>query len=221
MLSRYLTEQEQRQFLQTIERSAAVLARRDAACVRLLISSGLRIGEFTQITLGDAEDAIHTRYLFIPRERRKGGSRDHSVLFTRKCVRAVRDLLRIRSEMTGGCDLSTLPRNAPLVISRKGGRMTERAWQHRFKVWARAAGLSMAISPHWMRHARAMNIMNNSTSADPRGIVQAALGHASIASTGIYTQTTREELEEQLEIVDGAPRVRKRQLRKLYEEAVG
>lgn len=212
MMRRYLTEDEQQRLLKTITNSAAAHARRDSACIRLLRSTGLRVGEFTSLTVGDARDALRTRYLFIPRVRRKGGKQDHSVLVTREAEQALRDLLALRA------DAGTVLRETdPLVLSRKGGAMTVRAWQHRFKVWARAAGLPDEVSPHWMRHTRGMNIMRRSTSNDPRGIVQAALGHASISSTGIYTQPSREEVEAQLEQIDDGPRLRKRDLARWHE----
>jgi site-specific recombinase XerC len=95
--------------------------------------------------------------------------------------------------------------------------LTARAIQQRVAMWSAAAGLPDGVSPHWFRHSRAMNIMKRTTSNDPRGIVQAALGHASIASTGIYTGVTREDLAAALDEVDGAGRRSTAQLRKNWE----
>ena len=98
--------------------------------------------------------------------------------------------------------------------------MTVRQYEHRIRHWAEAAGITEAVTPHWLRHTRAKNIMRNSTSNDPRGIVQRALGHSSIASTGIYTEIDRDELAEALHQVDAPAtdrRAVKRGLRKAYE----
>jgi site-specific recombinase XerC len=62
-----------------------------------------------------------------------------------------------------------------------------------------------------------MNIMRRSKSNDPRGIVQGALGHASISSSGIYTRLSKEELQQRLEEVDGKPRIAKKEVRATYE----
>lgn len=213
---RYLTEAEQHALLRTLQlHSGDLLARRDGAWIRALLHSGMRLNEFALMSVGDALEALRTRYIFIPQEHRKGWNRrprkkdgklrqppkDHTVLVTAPLEQALRDLLAVRVLMLG-CGVSDV--SAPLVVSRQGGRMTCRQFEHRMKTWAAAAGLPEATSPHWLRHTRAKNIMRRSTSTDPRGVVQAALGHASIASTGIYTQVSREELEAALEEVDGA-----------------
>ena len=220
VMKRYLTEEEQRRLLSTVKQFAGVHARRDYAWLRLLIHTGLRVGEFSKMTVGDAAQALKTGYVFIPKERRKGkpeNRRDHSVLVTHPVREALRDLLSLRE----GAEL-----DEALVISRKkGGRdwsgLTVRAFEQRAEHWVRMAGLPAGISPHWLRHTRAMNIMHNTTSHDPRGVVQAALGHSSIASTGVYTGVTREDLENALHEVDGPKVFRKRDMRRVYEGRAG
>lgn len=215
MMKRYLTEEEQRRLLAEVGRYASPLARRDAAWIRVLIYSGMRIGEFAQMTVGDAIEALKTGYLFIPREHRKGGRHDHQVLVTDPLRDALRALLAARAEIVGGDH--TVPETAPLVLSRKNQAMTVRAYEQRVQHWARAAGLPPGASPHWLRHTRAMNIMRRSTSNDPRGIVQAALGHTSISSTGVYTRPSKEDVERDLQLVDGRRRIRREDLRAEYE----
>lgn len=215
-ISKYLTEEEQRRLLGKAGQSAAVLARRDHAWIGLLRDTGLRITEFRLIDVGDVRAALMAGRLFIPREHRKGGRRDHSLLVTDPVRENLRKLLQICAEMNG-VDEAQLEDNEPLVISRVNCRMTVRSFQRRIKQWCQAAGISAAATPHWLRHTRAMNIMRRSTSNDPRGIVQVALGHADIRSTGIYTRPSREEVDHQLQLVDGGRRARKSALRVQYE----
>lgn len=233
VMRRYLTEGEQAILLKTIDQFAAVHARRDSAWIRLLLCSGMRVGEFSVMSVGDADLAMKTGYIFIPKERRKGWNRkprtnkagkevvgkppqDLSVLVTQPVRAALIDLLLIRREMGDihGPDAS-------LVLSRKQQGMTVRAYQQRVSFWAIKAGLHLPVSPHWFRHTRAMNIMRKTTSHDPRGVVQGALGHASIASSGIYTKLSREDLAAALTEVDGKPVLRKRDMRRAYEGRVG
>lgn len=218
--SRYLIPEEQRRLLATVGRCADVLARRDAAWLRALLYSGLRIGEFSRLTVGDAQAALATGYVFVPREYRKlaGGrglrrhqAKDHPVLLTAPLRAALEDLLRIHAEMAGDCQAPE-----PLVISRKGGAMTVRCYEQRCAHWAQRAGLR--CSPHWLRHTRAKNILRRSTSGRPLHIVQAALGHTSLRSTGVYTLPDREELQAALDEVDGPARARRADLRRLYEQ---
>lgn len=218
VMRRYLTEEEQRLLFRTIEQSAADLARRDFAWISLLRSTGMRVGEFATMTLGDARAALATGYIFIPKERRKGRAgqrRDHSALVT-DLVRDALELLIDRRERDGA-----LADADPLVASRKGGRMSVRAYQQRMALWAAKAGLGKGVSPHWLRHTRAMNIMRRSTAKDPRGVVQAALGHTSLSSTGIYTRPSKEYVEAALREVDGMKRLPKRKLRGHFEARGG
>jgi site-specific recombinase XerD len=209
MLRRYFPEDEQRQLIGTAGKSNDVTARRDHAWMRALLYSGLRVQEFSLITVGAALEALRSKYLYIPKEHRKGKKKEHAVFVTEPLRAAIEDLIKIRFEITGEGESHL---DEALVISRqhagKGKPMTVRSFQLRLKHWANMAGLSPDASPHWLRHTRAMNIMRNSKAEDPRGIAQAALGHASIASTGVYTGVLREEMEAALAQIDGSARKR-------------
>lgn len=204
MLHRYLTPEEQQRLLDAPAKLANILARRDAAWLNALLLSGLRITEFSLITLGDAAAALQNKYLFIPKERRKGGKRDHRVFVTAPLRAELKKLIEIHYEMAGTMDSDA---DAALVLSRQHADctpMSVRSFQLRFKHWARVAGVREEASPHWLRHSRAMNIMRQSCAADPRGIAKEALGHVSIASTGIYTGVVREDLEQALATTDAS-----------------
>ena len=215
VISKYLTEAEQRKLLSRIGQCAAVLARRDYAWISLLRDTGLRINEFRLTDVGDARAALRDGRLFIPKEHRKGGKRDHDVLVTEPVRTSLSRLLAICAEMSH-CTEPALEDHEPLVISRKGMRLSVRSFENRLKIWCKAAGVTTA-TPHWLRHTRAMNIMRRSTHKDPRGIVQVALGHADIRSTGIYTKPSREDVDRELQLVDGGRRASKSQLRRRYE----
>jgi len=215
-MERYLTESEQRRLLDYFKASPQndVLRQRDGAVVRALLHSGCRIGEFCRVSLGDALAALKSGYLFIPRAHRKGGRRDHSVFVTDALREALRALLRVRFDLVG----ETAHEEDPLVVGRAGQGLSVRGFQLRFKAHALACALPERASPHWLRHTRAMNIMRRSTARDPRGVAQRALGHADIRSTGLYTETAREEVEAALAEVDARPgRVTTAMLRRAYE----
>lgn len=232
VMKRYLTEEEQARLLKTINQYAAVDAKRDSAWIHLLLTTGMRIGEFSQMTVGDAITALQTGYIFIPKEHRKGWNRtpkldksgqeriakppkDHTIYVTRLVRESLENLLKVRIEMGYQEDSES-----PLVMSRKHGPLSIRGYQQRVSHWVKLAEMPEGISPHWFRHTRGIRIMRNSTCKDPRGVCQATLGHASIASTGIYTQVTREDLESALDEVDGVRPLRKRDMRKVYEGRV-
>lgn len=225
-MQRYFTESETTVLLKTVGTVNSLPARRDDAAIRALLSSGMRIGEFLQVTVAAALRALECKYLFIPSEHRKkktviteAGARviadDHKVYVTEQLRKALQDLLRIHQQMAqrARLDASELDLDTPLMMSREGiaGRagMTARAFQLRFKHWCKLAGLTPDATPHWLRHTRAMQIMRDSQAADPRGIVQAVLGHRSIQSTAVYTGVSREEVEATLTRID-APKAKRR-----------
>ncbi len=207
---RYHTEAEQTALLRCIRQFRAPEAQRDAAWINLLRLSGMRIGEFSRVTVRQARLALEQGWLFIPKEHRKGKREDHSVLVTEPMRADLRALLDLQRQCGGsGAD------DEPLIWSRKGRAMSIRGYQDRYRHWCRKAGIQG--SPHWARHTHAMNIMRRSTARDPRGIVQAALGHADISSSGFYTRVSKEELEAALRQVHQPGRGRRRDMRKVFE----
>jgi site-specific recombinase XerD len=73
--------------------------------------------------------------------------------------------------------------DGPVFRSRKGGPLTARQAQRLVDAAARRAGLRAGVSPHWLRHAHATHALERGA---PIHIVQATLGHASVATTGRY-----------------------------------
>lgn len=74
--------------------------------------------------------------------------------------------------------------NAPVFRSRKkGGHLDEsQVWRIVSKA-AKRAGLEKAVSCHWLRHSHASHSLDRGA---PIHLVQATLGHSSIATTGKY-----------------------------------
>jgi site-specific recombinase XerD len=218
MFKRYLTLEEQQRLLSTVRKFGCHEARRDYGWMRLLRACGLRVGETSKLTTGQADAALQTGYLYIPREDRKGKHLDLTVRVTAEAHAALRDLLTVRQGMTGE---QRPARNEPLILNRYGARMSVRSYQLRLEHWAREAGFTERVSPHWLRHTRAINIMRHSQAVDPRGIVKCVLGHASMKSTFIYTQPTKEDVDAALRTADLAVgSYRKRDIRRLHSSRV-
>lgn len=83
-------------------------------------------------------------------------------------------LIALRGE-AGGDD--------PVFRSRKGGALDPSAVHRIVKAAAARAGLSADVSAHWLRHAHASHALDRGA---PIHLVQATLGHASVATTGRY-----------------------------------
>src|SRR5438128_7504431 len=72
---------------------------------------------------------------------------------------------------------------SPLFRSRKGGGLSHSQVLRIVRAAAQRAGIQAPVSPHWLRHAHASHALERGC---PIHLVQATLGHASVATTGRY-----------------------------------
>ena len=94
--------------------------------------------------------------------------------------------------VAGASGSANEPRS-PLFVTSRGHRLGRgQAWRST-KDAAAAAGLSDRVSPHTLRHSFATHLLEGG--ADLR-VVQELLGHASIATTQLYTHLTGERIRE-------------------------
>ncbi len=75
------------------------------------------------------------------------------------------------------------PLDAPVFRSRKKGHLCESAVWRMVKKAAKRAGIPNDVSCHWFRHAHASHALDRGA---PIHLVQATMGHSSIATTGKY-----------------------------------
>jgi len=186
--NRYLTQDEERTLFRCIKAHAGPLAARDFQWMRLARNTGLRVGTLAGLTVMDARQALASNYLVIRSDISKR-KQAHTVKVNRFAGPCLRALLKIRREM--GHPESD---NAPLIMSRNHQGLSVRSFQARMRYWVKKADLPVQATPHWFRHTLAMRVMRNSTSADPRGVVQGVLGHRDINSTAVYTRPSREDV---------------------------
>lgn len=155
------------------------LAARDLAMLELLYASGIRVGELTGLDVDDVDlDQCLVRVFG------KGG-RERTVPFGRPAAHAVNGWLARRGE------LATPASGPALFLGRRGRRVDQR--QVREVVHRAAAAVPGApdIGPHGLRHSAATHLLEGG--ADLR-VVQELLGHASLATTQIYTHVSSERL---------------------------
>lgn len=159
---------------------------RDAAIVDLLYSSGLRLSELLGIDVMQSKDRQQESAGWLDWDAAevtvlgKGGKRRSvpigaPALQSLKVWRDLRDQVQQQSQVQAS--------NA-LFTSATGARLSPRTVQARLRTLAMRAGLPTHVHPHMMRHSFASHVLQSSQ--DLRA-VQEMLGHASIASTQIYT----------------------------------
>lgn len=155
---------------------------RDRAILELLYGAGLRISELTGLDVDDVElEDGSVRVLG------KGGKeRDVPVgRYAREAVSAY--LTRARP------GFATSRSRAALFLNQRGGRLTRQGISLLLARHVRAAGIRRHVTPHTLRHSFATHLLEGG--ADVR-VVQELLGHASVATTQIYTLVTKEHLRE-------------------------
>jgi integrase/recombinase XerC len=159
---------------------------RDHALVELLYSSGLRLSELTGLDVAHADGNGHRSVGWLARDEAevlvtgKGGKR-RSVPVGSKALAALDAWCTVRSAWLA---LNPLAERHALFITRRGTRMSNRAVQARLRQLAIERGIPANVHPHVLRHSFASHLLQSS--GDLRA-VQELLGHASIATTQVYT----------------------------------
>ncbi len=174
-----LTEEEIGHLLASIE-PVGPLDFRDLAVLELMYASGLRVSELANATL----DALSLEDGFI---RVTGkGNKTRVVPVGRTACGAVAAWLE-----KGRPALVTRKTGSHVFISVRGTRLTtQRYWQI---IGERAAAVGLDVHPHLLRHSFATHLLSGG--ADLR-VIQEMLGHASIATTQIYTHVDGKRLRE-------------------------
>ncbi len=158
------------------------LALRDRAMLELAYASGLRVSELLGIEIAQLELPGRTVTVIGKRDKQR------AVPFGRAAARAARDWLD-----RGRPALARDPRVRTVFVNARGGCLSRMGFWKILKGHARAAGLATRVHPHALRHSFATHLLQGG--ADLR-VVQELLGHASVATTAIYTHLDRSYLRE-------------------------
>lgn len=170
-----------------------LLQRRDKAMFELFYSSGLRLSELGSLDCVGGLD-LREGEVTVTGKR----SKTRTVPLGRKAHQAIADWLAVRKQIAK-------PDEPALFVSRRGGRLSDRAIAGRLALWARRSGVGVHVHPHMLRHSFASHVLQSS--GDLRA-VQEMLGHASISTTQIYTHLDFQHLAK---VYDAAhPRAKKK-----------
>ncbi len=154
---------------------------RDHAILELFYSCGLRISEVAALRLGDVQfDGGFVRCTG------KGDKQRVVPLGSVAAASLRRYLDKVRSRWA-----KKNPADDHLFLSQQGKGFTRQGLYKVVMHYARVAGLSGRLTPHTLRHCFASHLLANG--AQLRAI-QEMLGHASIATTQIYTHVDQDRL---------------------------
>ena len=161
-------------------------SRRDKAMLELLYATGMRVTELVSLRVND----VNLSGGFV---RCIGkGNKERLIPFHEQAL----DALAFYIEEGRDSFLNGNPKEPALFLNRRGEQLTRQGFWLILKEYARKAGITNPVTPHTLRHSFATHMLRGGASLRQ---VQEFLGHASIASTQIYTHLTDDHLREQFE----------------------
>lgn len=162
------------------------VARRDRAILETLYGTGVRISELVSMSLRDLD--LHDGFVRVVGK----GDKERVV----PVLGAAADALGAWLTVDGrGAMIPARWRRRDdeeaVFLNQRGGRLGRQGTWLVVKAHAAEAGLGDRLTPHVLRHSCATHLLDHG--ADIRA-VQELLGHASIATTQVYTKVSTERL---------------------------
>ena len=201
----FLTREELDRLFEAIDLSHST-GLRDRAILETLFSTGLRVSELASL---NREQVDLKRREFMVRGK---GRKPRIVFVSERCAGWLERYLKSREDNWKPLFINTrrmrktskppgIERHSPSKINietdllnlHEKRRLTTVSIENIVRKAARMAGLIKKVTPHSLRHSFATNLLFRG--ADLRS-VQDMLGHASIATTQIYTHLTNKHLRE-------------------------
>ena len=145
---------------------------RDQAMFELFYSSGLRLAELAALDLACLSDVANGEIRVLGKR-----NKPRIVPVGSQARTAIARWAERRAEVAR-------TEESALFVGQRGARIHPRVVEERLKQRALAQGLPVGVHPHMLRHSFASHLLQSS--GDLRA-VQEMLGHASIASTQVYT----------------------------------
>lgn len=169
----------------TAREGGGPVAARDVAVLELLYSSGIRVSELCGLDLSDLDRERQVIRVFGK------GSKERTVPVGAPALRAVEAwLAKARTQ------LRTDQSGQAMFLGERGRRIDPRVVRRIVHRSLRMTEGAPDLGPHGLRHAMATHLLEGG--ADLRS-VQEILGHASLATTQIYTHVTNERLRSAFE----------------------
>lgn len=156
------------------------LGQRNRLILELLYGTGIRVQELVNIKLSDFDYEQQTLKI-----EGKGG-KTRIVVYGEYCAHILQGYLKdgYPRLLKGGS-------HNYLILNNKGEQITTRGIRYIINKIIEKTSIDSKISPHVLRHTFATHLLENGADLLT---VQELLGHASLATTGIYTHVTNEHL---------------------------
>lgn len=173
---RALSQQETDRLLAALDQAESPLEKRDAVLFKLMLLTGIRVGSAVGLDVEDVD--LDAGELML---RTVKNNRPDRVFLPPDTVALLQPFIQDRT--------------GPLFTDRTGRRISSRQVQRRLHVWAERAAIRLPTSPHGLRHTFGMRIYERTGDLL---VTQAALRHASVASTMVYARCDDRRLRQAL-----------------------
>lgn len=195
MIMKHLTEKEEKSLLKSIREIKGDKAERDRMIIELLLGTGLRAAELVGLNVGDIRGL---EKLFVRQEIAKG-SKGRFVPISTDLQRRVKTFMALKLK-----GKESIRDEAPLFVSRLHRRLSKRSLQELVEHWMIRSGLTTTeagrlvalYSTHSLRHTCFKRMQERGVAMTT---IQKIAGHATLASTGIYTEATWVEMMDAVE----------------------
>ena len=190
MLPKALSEEETELLLGAVVGTGPTVLR-DRAVLEVLYGTGARVSELVGLNLGDVIAAVEGTDLPLLRVLGKG-NKERVVPIGSLARAALADWLSGEGRPVLEPKKWRSRSDAEAVfLNVRGGRLSRVGVFGVVKKYAGRVGLADKVSPHVLRHSCATHMLGRG--ADVR-VVQELLGHASLATTQVYTHVSKERL---------------------------
>ncbi len=164
--------------LMDYEKPSPNLEKRDKAILEILYSTGIRVFELVGAKLSDLASDMTTLKVLGKRQK------ERYVFIGDHAKEALQNYLKERS----------LSDNSGYIfLNQKGKKLTTRGIRYILSTRRKLMGFDKTVTPHKFRHTFATDLLD--AGADIRA-VQELLGHASLSSTQIYLNVSKDKLRE-------------------------
>ena len=189
-LPKYLSLDDSKKLLEVASNEDNRNYQRDYAITTLFLNCGMRLSELVGINIQDI-DFTDCKMNVIGK-----GNKERTIYLNKACMRAISDYLSVRPKE--GIKHDKKYSEKALFLSERRERISKRTVQHIIDQELKRAGLdSNKYSVHKLRHTAA-TLMYQYGQVDIRAL-QELLGHASIATTEIYTHVNNDQIRSAVE----------------------
>lgn len=154
---------------------------RDKTIFELLYSSGLRISEAVDLTIGDVD--LANNFITVIGK----GNKQRMVPMGKEAVRLINKYIQDSRPV-----IISNRESEYLFISKKGSQLNRKSVWRLLKNYVTRTEIQKNITPHTLRHSFATHLIENG--ADLRS-VQELLGHMDISTTQVYTHMAKKHLQ--------------------------